>query len=238
MQEISHAAIPMSAMTNHNGSLELSDEDDNTSHISAQIAEAEPLFIAPAGFRPNSLFVGREEEMEQLDKLFLGERMPNRDGTVSVLLHGMPGVGKTQIAREYVFANREKFKGGIFWITASSKELIFHGFQNLVQRLAIRDDSGDLTQSVNIWLEDRRNWLLVFDDISIEENGEFAGLSKVAPDSKDSGIIYVARSRSWSKIRQPLILEIGPLSKEAAQWLLFKELNVGKENEQQSANAT
>lgn len=114
MQEISHAAIPMSAMTNDDGDLELSDEGDDTSRDSVQIAELESVFIAPAGFRPNSLFVGREKEMEQLDKLFLDERRRHGGGTVSVLLHGMPGVGKTQIAREYAFANRKKFKGGVF----------------------------------------------------------------------------------------------------------------------------
>ena len=77
MQEISHAAIPISAMTDDDGNLELSNEDDNTIHdsiASAQIAEPEPFFIAPAGFRPNSLFVGRKKEIERLDKLFLDVR--------------------------------------------------------------------------------------------------------------------------------------------------------------------
>lgn len=241
MQEISHAAIPMSAMTNDDGDLELSDEDDDTIHdsiASAQIAEPEPVFFAPAGFRPNSLFVGREKEIEQLDKLFFDERRHNLGGTVAVLLHGMPGVGKTQIAREYAFANREKFKGGVFWIPAQSKELVFHALNNLTQRFAIRNGSEDLIQSVNIWLGNRRNWLLVFDGLSVEENGDIMELSKVAPDSKDSSIIYVARSGSLSTLQPLTTLKIGPMGKEASLCLLFKELNLGKANERQRVKAT
>ena len=110
MQEISHAPIPMSAMTNDDGDLELSDEDDDTIHdsiTSAQIAEPEPVFFAPAGFRPNSFFVGREKEIGQLDKLFFDERRHNWDGTGSILRHAVGGAGKAQIARTYAFANRE-----------------------------------------------------------------------------------------------------------------------------------
>lgn len=104
-----------------------------------------------------------------------------------------------------------------------------------MQRLAIQDDSRDLNQSVNIGLEKRQNWLLIFDGLSIEENGDIAGLSKVAPDSKDSHIIYVARSSSLSILRR---LKIGPLSKEASRILLLKEMNLGKVNERQKAKAT
>ncbi len=192
MQEISHAAIPMSARTDDDGDLELSEEDDDTIHdliVSARIVEPESVFIAPADFRPNSLFVGREKEIERLDKLFFDERRHDRGGTVSVLLYGMLGVGKTHIAREYAFAKREKFKGGVFWIPAQSKELIFPNLNNLIQRLGISHGSGDIIQSVNIWLGSRRNWLLIFDGLSVEENGGITEISKLAPDSKDSSII-------------------------------------------------
>ncbi len=241
MQEISHAAIPMSALTNDDGGLELSDEDDITSHdsiASAQIAEPEFVFIAPVGFRPNSVFVGREKEMRQLDKLLFDDRPRDWGGTVSVLLHGMPGIGKTQIAREFAFANSERFKGGVFWISAQSKELIFHNLNDMMQRLAIRDESGDLIQSVNIWLGKRRNWLLVFDGLSVEENGGIAELSKLLPESKDSSIIYVARSRTFSKLNWQVTFNIEPLGKEASRRLLFKELNLDTVNERQEAKAT
>lgn len=229
----------MSAMTNDDGDLELSDEDDDTIHVpiaSAQTAEPEPIFIAPAGFRPNSLFVGREKEIKQLDKLLFDEQRRNWGGTVSVLLHGMAGIGKTQIARQYAFANRENFKGGVFWIPAQSKELIIQNLNNLMQRFAI-PDYGDLVHSVNIWLGNRRNWLLVLDGLS-DENGDIMELSKVGPDSKDSCIMYLARSSSLSTLQRPTTLKIGPLAKEASRFLLFKELNLGEVNERQELKAT
>ena len=241
MQEISHAAIPMSAMTNDDGDLELSDEDDNTiqdSIASAQIAEPQSVFIVPPGFRPNSIFVGREREIEQLKKFLFDERPRDWGGTVSVLLYGMPGVGKTHIAREFAFTNRDKFKGGVFWIPAQSKELIFRNLNNLMQRLAIPDGSGDPIQSINIWLGKRPNWLLVFDGLPVKEDGGIVELSKLAPESKDSSIIYVARFSSVSTLHWPITIKIEPLSKEASQRLLFKELNLAKVNERQRTKAT
>ena len=240
MQEISHAAIPMSAMTDDDGELELSDEGSITIHdstASAQIAEAESVFMAPVGFRPNSLFVGREKEIEQLDKMIFDERQPDRGGTVSVLLHGVPGVGKTHIAREYAFARREKFKGGIFWIAAQTKGLVFQNLNKLMRTLAIEYWSGDLIQSVNKCLGNRQNWLLVLDGVS-DEKRDFSELSDFAPDSKDSSIIYIARSKNLSILQQPTTIEIRPLGKEASQCLLFKELNLGEVNERQNAKAT
>ena len=54
MQEISHAAVAMSALANDDSGLELSDEDSITSHdtiASTQIVEPEIVSIAPTGFR-------------------------------------------------------------------------------------------------------------------------------------------------------------------------------------------
>ena len=115
---------------------------------------------------------------------------------------------------------------------------MFLNFIKLMQRLAIRDWSGDLIRSVDIWLRSRQNWLLVFDGLSAEEDGDFAEVSSVAPNSKDSSIIYVARPESLSTLAPAVTFKIGPLGKEASRCLLFKELNLEKVNERQRAKAT
>ena len=218
----------------------LSEEEDNMIHDSiapAEIADPEPFFISPAGFRPTSLCVGREKEIERLDQLFLDERwQSNWGGTSWVWLHGMPGVGKTHLAREYAFANRDNFKGGVFWIPAQSRELIFLNLIRLMQRLAIRNASGNPIESVYTWLRSRENWLLVFDGLSVEEDGDIEELAVMTPNSKDSGIICIARAENFSAPGHRI--RIGPLGKEASRCLLFKELNLERVNERQRAKAT
>ena len=240
MQEISHAAIPMSAMANNDGGIELSDEDNSfhTSIASAQIAEPEPYFIVPPGLRSSSIFVGRGREIKQLEKLLIDERLHDWGGPVSVLLHGMPGVGKTHIAREFTYKNREKFKGGVFWIAAQSKELMMHDLENMAQKLGIWDGSGDPIQSINVRLGEHRNWLLVFDGLPSEEIGGIVELSKVAPDGKNSSIIYVARSSNVLTLHWPTVFKIEPLTKEASKRLLFWELNIADASEREKTKAT
>ena len=238
MQEISHAAIPMSAMTHDDGDLEVSDEGDNSIHDSvavSQIAEPESVFIVPPGFRPNSIFVGRETEIEQLENLLIKKRPRDQIHKVSVVLHGILGIGKSEIAREFAFANRDKFKGGIFWIPAKSKKLMFDGFNNLMRKLAIPDEFEDPILSVDTWLGQRRDWLLILDGLDLDMNGH---LSELGGESPDGRIIYVTRSLSQSTWHRRFSLEIGHLSNEASQSLLFKELDLAEVTERQRANAT
>jgi len=59
--------------------------------------EDTPYFIKPSGFRPNSLFVGRETELEEIHKM-LFDKKKRAEGTSAVLIQSIPGGGKTHLA--------------------------------------------------------------------------------------------------------------------------------------------
>src|SRR2546423_9927882 len=91
---------------------------------------SDTYFIKPPGFRPNSLFVGREAELTEMHKM-LFDKKRRAEGTSAVLLQCLPGGGKTCLARQYVYAHREDFPGGIFWVRAKSKEQLAAGFSGI-----------------------------------------------------------------------------------------------------------
>ena len=94
----------------------------------------QPYFIVPLGFRPNTLFIGRGEEYSSMDKWLSNARLIK--DTTYVYLYGEAGIGKTQLARQYVFRCRWQYKRGVFWIPAHSLEEVNHTFRELQPNIA------------------------------------------------------------------------------------------------------
>lgn len=210
---------------------------------------AEPYFIVPPGFRKNTYFVGMDKEYKELDIRLFDKR--RRDGTAAVLLHGQPGGGKTHLARHYVFKEKErkKYGGGIFWITAKSREECHHAFSNIKQKVVARDtpskcdgiNGNDYVSIVKTWFEGRQDWLIVFDGVSVDNDDDTTELAKFIPDSKNSSIIYISRARnleSKQRLLRPFPIKVGPLKEAEAKKLLFKELHIKSPNEAQELKAT
>jgi hypothetical protein len=83
-------------------------------------------------------------------------------------IFGMGGVGKTQIAIEYV-AKFETQYFGIFWITASTEADLLAGFQAIASKTRCIETASltpsEITQAVLDWLNTTDGWLLVLDNL-------------------------------------------------------------------------
>jgi tetratricopeptide (TPR) repeat protein len=66
-------------------------------------------------------FVGRERELEDIEALLTDAA----DVQLRAALDGLPGIGKTELARQVVarLAKRKEFPGGIFWFDAEHADL-------------------------------------------------------------------------------------------------------------------
>ncbi|KAH7395584.1 hypothetical protein BKA64DRAFT_643405 [Cadophora sp. MPI-SDFR-AT-0126] len=196
-------------------------------------AQDAPYFIKPSGFRPNSLFVGREAELEQMHKM-LFDKKRRADGTSAVLLQSLPGGGKTHLARQYVYNHKDDFPGGIFWLRAKSDTELAAGFWDIARKAALKhlvgteeaaslDDPEQFIKMVRKWLNDRHDWLLVLDGIHFSHST----LRKFIPDSTNTSIIYTSTEKSVigdHHFMNPQLIRLPLLSAREAQRLLLLEL--------------
>lgn len=170
---------------------------------------------------------------------------------MAVLISGVPGSGKTHLARQYVFTYREFYPGGIFWIDSKSREASFKCFWEIAQTAALfgRTDSTDTghhsvqtyVNEVRNWLQTREGWILVFDGISFNDDSEINLFRNCLPWNKNCSIIYTSVDttlRKKHRLYEPYCLMIPRLQIDDACSLLFKDLGIKRPTPEQKSKAT
>lgn len=209
----------------------------------------EPYFIVPPAFRANTFFVGMQKELVQLDrKLF--DKKRRAAGTACVLLHGQAGAGKSHLARQYVFNNREKFPGGVFWINSRLIEEVEKDFWHIAQRVVAADspglrtsgddNGGSFVEVVKSWFEARHEWLIVLDGVTIESDKDIDELQRFIPNSRDSSLVYVSRAKRLEileRLLRPQAVKVAPLSDDDGRKLLLKSIPIHHPREPQIKSA-
>lgn len=138
------------------------------------------------GHRRNREFFGRQDILSQIDGIFLDDKgHVIQDEVKRLVLCGMGGVGKTEVAIEYAFSRREKYDA-IFWVDAETGQKLNASYAHIARKLALQgssklqhDDTAN-RKLVQTWLSkplttpnqqrslDARNlasWLLIFDNV-------------------------------------------------------------------------
>ncbi|MGB6162640.1 MAG: FxSxx-COOH system tetratricopeptide repeat protein [Pseudonocardiaceae bacterium] len=108
----------------------------------------------------NPNFTGRRDLLDRLHRLLTGG-----DPVAVHSLHGMGGVGKTQVGIEYAHRYASEYELG-WWVPAEQPELIPTHLARLAAEVGLRVQ-GDLTiavQQVLALLRRQARWLLVFDN--------------------------------------------------------------------------
>jgi hypothetical protein len=153
-------------------------------------------------------FVGREKELQEMHKV-----LHDHNTRSIVVLQGLGGIGKTQLAIEYTRRHTRKYSA-IFWLDAIDEDSLSLSFQGVARQilkdhpsaaeLARIDFDGDLTQVVRAvvaWLDLRENrqWLLIYDNFDnpkIHNNSDILALDihRFLPTSDHGSIIITTRS--------------------------------------------
>ncbi|CAI7647783.1 unnamed protein product [Penicillium bialowiezense] len=232
---------PVSDMGN-SGILQLSHYSNN--------GNAPPIFVAPPGFHPNATFFGMQKELDILhNRLYKAKARAKR--TMAVLVSGVPGSGKTHLTRQYVFTQRDCYPGGIFWIDSKSREASSKCFWEIAQAThliekkqttdANYNPANTYVNEVRNWLQNRQDWLLVFDGITFTDEDEINLFRNFLPWNKNCSIIYTSVDttlRKKQRLYEPYCLMIPRLQVEEACKLLFKDLGITRPTPEQVLKAT
>ncbi|MFE0672112.1 FxSxx-COOH system tetratricopeptide repeat protein [Streptomyces sp. NPDC058867] len=161
----------------------------------------------------NPNFTGRVDLLERLS-----ERL--REGTTTVLpeaIHGMGGVGKTQLAIEYAYRHQSDYDV-VWWIAAERPGQIGQALVELAQRLGLvtSADANVAGPAVREALREGRpfsRWLLIFDNADSPER-----VRDYFPTGGSGTILVTSRNRRWSVVGPSL--EVDVFTREESKELL------------------
>ena len=120
-------------------------------------------------------FVGRKSELITIKEAFQGDGSQRK----VVLLHGLGGIGKTQLAVASMKEHRDIFSA-IFWLDGKNEDTLKQSFVDMAKRLhreypssallrktTEEKDDNQVVAVVKQWLSLRGNtrWFLVFDNV-------------------------------------------------------------------------
>ena len=114
-------------------------------------------------------FIGREIECETIKEKLPPVTMDNTKTKV-VVLTGLEGVGKTQVARKFVAENFANYRM-VYTFDGQSTETLLHGYKSLISQWLKVDMTKEsptaVRNRVNVLLEEKnkKGWLLLFDNI-------------------------------------------------------------------------
>ncbi|MEU7059746.1 FxSxx-COOH system tetratricopeptide repeat protein [Streptomyces sp. NPDC046197] len=176
----------------------------------------------------NPAFTGRGELLERL-------RQRLADTGTATLLHGMGGVGKTQLATEYAHRYRGNYDV-VWWIEAEFGDLALRQYAELAPRLGVeeRDSIGATADAVRDALrrgQKYERWLLVFDNATTPES-----IGRMVVNSPTGHVLITTRNEGWTQLAERMDVDVFTRA-ESVEHLLHRVSAISAEDAEQVAEA-
>lgn len=152
----------------------------------------------------NAVFTGRDEAMEKLRRQVTGG---STTVILPVALHGLGGVGKTQLAREYAHRFSADYDL-VWWINAESTEFIDEALAELARRLRLPGTGESSTEDSAAVREALRRgeagrWLLIYDNAT-----DPTELRPFLPSGTSGHVLITSRNQAWAQQALPLEVDV------------------------------
>ena len=136
-------------------------------------------------------FTGRDKELEDLHDSLTGE------DPAPVVLYGLGGVGKTQLAIEYLDAHGRELN--VVWMIRGDRpDVLAADFAALGVALGLpRPDEPDIEAelaTVLTWLNSNPGWLLLFDNIDTKES--MKEVNRLLPEARHGRLVITSQISS------------------------------------------
>ena len=172
---------------------------------------------------PNPLFTGRDAELEALRANLVRRDRPHHAAQV---ISGPGGVGKTEIAAEYLHRHRDDYQI-IWWIRAERHDRVGDALIRLGHRLELRPaaSAGGRAGAIAAVLDALASgilprWLLVYDNAT-----QPLELHRYLPSCPPGGhIIITSRAQYWPGYMGADSVEVSPFSQQDAVGFLRRRV--------------
>jgi len=153
-------------------------------------------------YHRNPNFTGREDILSNL-RLSLTSGEP---AAWKQAVTGMGGVGKTQLAVEYIYLHKTDYRV-IWWIRSEEPAAMAAEYADLAASLDLPEkdspDQTEITKAVKRWLEHNSGWLLIFDNARDQKD-----VRDYLPQGGAGHLIVTSRNPDWSGVAKLLSVEV------------------------------
>src|ERR1019366_1948146 len=142
--------------------------------------------------------------------------------TQSSALHGLGGVGKTQIALEYAYRHALDYSA-VFWIEAEKDEQIVASLLRIAETLQLpgqnEKDQQRVIAAVQRWLSTHGQWLLIWDNVE-----DLTLLDRFLPSARLGAILLTTRLQALGALARGL--DLLPMEQEEGLLFLLRRAKV------------
>ncbi len=181
-------------------------------------------------FPRNPFFTGRDQILAHLYTALSG-KPAHTTLTQSYSLHGLGGIGKTQLAVEYAYRHRNEYRA-VLWIEAETWAALTSSFVALARLLALseqkEEDQNKVVAAVLHWLNEHPGWLLIFDNVE-----DFSLLTSFLPVSGQGSLLLTTRLQTPGTLARRVELPLMTMQ-EGCDFLLTRTHRLGNMMKQQA----